>query len=468
MKVAVLGSGPGGYVAAIKAAQLGAQVTIIEDTEVGGTCLNKGCIPTKVLVATTELLHKVRNHEEYGIDIQGQVIPNLSKIMRRKNKVISTQVKGIRSLFKSWGVHLIEGKGMILSPEKIEVERKDGSTEIVEADKMIIATGSRPAQLPLFPFDGEHILSSDDVLNIKSIPKSLIIIGAGAIGCEFACIFSELGTEVIMLEIMPRAISTEDPEISEILEKELKKKKIKLILRTKVNEVKCQNGRIHVYLEGDKELVAEKLLVSVGRTLNTESIGLEAIGVKKGQKGEILVNEKLETNIEGIYAVGDVTGCLLYAHVASREGKIAAKNIMGRDEKMDYAVVPYAIFTSPEIGSVGLKEYQALEKGIKVKTGNFQYRALGKAHVMGEITGFFKIVSEEASDRILGVHIIGPHSSDLIHEAALAIRNGLRIKDLTETIHAHPTLSEGLMEAAEDVHGEAIHVLKKVSKELRA
>jgi dihydrolipoamide dehydrogenase len=461
MKLAVLGSGPGGYVAAIKSAQLGAQVTIIEDTEVGGTCLNKGCIPTKVLVATTELLHKVRNLEEYGIDIQGQVIPNLFKIIRRKNKVVSTQVKGIRSLFKSWGVHLVEGKGIILSPEKIKVERKDGFTEIVEADKMIIATGSRPARLPLFPFDGEHILSSDDALNIKSIPKSLIIIGAGAIGCEFACIFSELGTEVIILEIMPRAISIEDPEISEILEKELKKKKIKLILSTKVNEVKCQNNRIHVYLEGDKELVAEKLLVSVGRTLNTEGVGLEAIGIKKGQKGEILVNEKLETNIEGIYAVGDVTGCLLYAHVASRGGKIAAKNIMGRDEKMDYAVVPYAIFTSPEISSVGLKEYQALEKGIRVKTGHFQYKAIGKAHVMGEITGFFKIVSEEASDRILGVHIIGPRASDLIHEAALAIKNGLKTKDIANTIHAHPTLSEGLMEAAEDVHDEAIHVHKR-------
>ncbi len=461
MRLAILGSGPGGYVAAIKAAQLGAQVTVIEDTEVGGTCLNRGCIPTKALLASTELLHKTRNIEEFGIEISGQVIPNLSKIMERKNKVVSIQVKGIRSLFKSWGINLIEGKGMILSPEKIEVVRKDGSTELVGADKIIIATGSRPAVLPLFPFDGEHILSSDEVLNIKSIPKSLIIIGAGVVGCEFAFIFSELGTDVTILEIMPRAISTEDPEISEILERELKKKKIKLMTGIKITEVKGQHDGIHVSLEGGRELVAEKLLVSVGRALNSDKIGLEAIGIQKGSKGEIVVNEKLETNIGGMYAIGDVTGRLLYAHVASTQGKIAAKNVLGGNEKMDYGVVPYAIFTSPEIAAVGLKENQATEKGIKVKTGHFQFRAIGKAHVMGEITGFVKFVSDETSDKILGVHIIGPHASDLIHEAAVALKAGLKTKDIAETIHSHPTLSEAMMEAAEDVHGEAIHVPKK-------
>jgi len=461
MRLAIIGAGPGGYVAAIKAAQLGAQVTVIEDTEVGGTCLNRGCIPTKALLASTELIHKVRNSEEYGIEISGQVIPNLSKIMERKNRVVSTQVRGIRSLFKSWGVNLIEGRGMLISPGRIEVDKKDSSKEIVEADRIIIATGSRPARLPLFPFDGEHIFSSDEALNIKSIPKTLIIIGAGVIGCEFAFIFSELGTSVTILEMMPRAISTEEPEISEILERELKKKKIKLMAGIKVTGVKGQHDGIHVYLDEDKELVAEKLLISVGRTLNSEGIGLEAVGIKKGPKGEILVNEKMETNIEGIYAIGDVTGGLLFAHVASKEGKIATMNLMGRNERMDYSVVPYAMFTSPEIASVGIREDKAVEKGIKVRTGYFQFRALGKAHAIGEITGFVKIVSDATNDRILGVHIIGPHASDLIHEASLAIKSGLKTKDIAETIHAHPTLSEGLMEAAEDAHGKAIHVLKK-------
>jgi dihydrolipoamide dehydrogenase len=457
MKLAVLGAGPGGYVAAIKAAQLGAQVTVIEESKVGGTCLNNGCVPTKTLLATTKLLRRARNSEEYGIEISGQITPNLSKIMERKNKVVSTLVRGIRSLFKNWRVNLIEGRGMFISPEKIEVKRKDGSTEIVEVDKIIIATGSRPAQLPLFPFDGEHILSSDDALNIKSIPKSLIIVGAGVAGCEFAFIFNELGTVVTMLEIMPRAISAEDFEISEILERELKKNKIKLMTGIKVNGVKGQDDGIHVYLEGEKELVAEKLLVSVGRALNSEGIGIEATGIKKGSKGEILVNEKMETNIEGIYAVGDVIGGLMLAHVASREGIIAVKNAMGGNDKIDYTVVPTAIFTSPEIASVGLREHHAAEKGIKVRTGHFQFRSLGKAHAIGEIEGIIKIVSDYTSDRLLGVHIIGPHASELIHEAAIAIKRGLKTKDIADTIHAHPTLSEGLMEAAEDVHGEAIH-----------
>jgi len=460
MRLLVIGAGPGGYVAALKAAQLGAEVTVVEDTEVGGTCLNRGCIPTKALVASAEAIHKAKNLKDFGVDVSGEIIPNLSRIMERKNKVVSTQVKGIRSLFKSWGVTLLEGKGMLLTPGKVEIEKKDGSVEIVEADRIIIATGSKPAQIPIFPFDGEHILSSDDALNIKSIPKSLIIVGAGVIGCEFAFIFRELGTEVTMVEMMPGAISTEDPEISRLLEKELKKKKIKLMTEVKVERVEGQHDGIHVGLAGGKELVAEKLLVSIGRSLNTEGIGLEAIGIKKGSRGEIEVNEHMETNIEGIYAIGDVTGGILLAHVASREGIIAAYNACGIEKKIDYSVVPAAIFTSPEIASVGLREDQASEKGIDYITGHFQFRALGKAHAMGEISGFVKVIADKGTDRLLGVHIIGPHASDLIHEAAVAIKAGLKVRDIADTIHAHPTLSEGLMEAAEDVHGEAIHVPK--------
>ncbi len=461
MKVTILGAGPGGYVAALKTAQLGAQVTVIEDTEVGGTCLNRGCIPTKALVASAETLHKIKNSEEYGIEVKGEVIHNLSKIMDRKNKVVSTQVKGIRSLFKSWGVNLIEGRGMLLTPEKVEVQKKDGTTDIIETDKIIIATGSRPAQIPIFPFDGEHILSSDDALNIKTIPSSLIIIGAGVIGCEFACIFRELGAEVTMVEMLPRAVSTEDTEISELLERELKKKKIKLLTGVKVEKAEGKHDGIHVQLSDGRELVAEKLLVSIGRSLNTENIGLEAVGVKKGPRGEIAVNEKMETNIGGIYAVGDVTGGILLAHMASKEGIIAACNACGVEKKIDYSVVPAAIFTSPEIGSVGLREHQAGERGIKIRTGHFQFRALGKAHAMGEIAGFIKVIADEASDKLLGMHIIGPHASDLIHEGAVAIKTGLKVRDIAETIHAHPTLSEGIMEASEDAHNEAIHVPKK-------
>jgi dihydrolipoamide dehydrogenase len=460
MRLTIIGAGPGGYVAALKAAQLGAQVTVIENTEVGGTCLNRGCIPTKALAASTEAIYKTKNFEDLGIEVPEQIVPNLSRIMERKNKVVSTQVKGIKALFKSWGVKLIEGRGTMLTPEKVEVEKKDGFTEIIETDKIIIATGSRPAQIPLFPFDGEHIMSSDDALNIKSIPKSLIIIGAGVIGCEFACIFKELGTEVTMVEMMPRAVSTEDPEISEVLEKELKKKKIKLLTGVKVEKAESQHDGIRVYLGDGKEIAAEKLLVSIGRALNTESIGLETLGIKKRQRGEIAVNEKMETNIDGIYAVGDVVGGILLAHVASKEGIIAAYNACGIEKKIDYSVVPAGIFTMPEIGSVGLRQHQAEEKGINIRTGHFQFRALGKAHAMGEIAGMIKIVADADTDKILGVHIIGPHASDLVHEGALAIKAGLTARDVADMIHSHPTLAEGIMEAAEDVHGEAIHAPK--------
>jgi dihydrolipoamide dehydrogenase len=461
MRLTIIGAGPGGYVAALKAAQLGALVTVIEDTEVGGTCLNRGCIPTKTLVASAEALHKAKNLEEYGIDLQGEISPNISKIIDRKNKVVSTQVKGIRSLFKSWGVNLIEGRGMILTPEKVEVQKRDNTTEIIETDKIIIATGSRPAQIPIFPFDGEHILSSDDALNIRSIPKSIIIIGAGVIGCEFACIFSELGTDVTMVEMMPRAVSTEDPEISEILERELKKKKINLLTGVIVESVRGEHNGMHVRLSDGRELVAEKILVSIGRSLNTENIGLEAVGIKQGAKKEISVNEKMETNIDGIYAIGDVTGGLLLAHTASRQGIVAAYNACGIEKRYEPSVVPTAIFTSPEIGSVGLRQHQAEEKGISFKTGHFQFRSLGKAHAIGEISGIIKIIADADTDKVLGVHIIGPHAADLIHEGALAIKAGLKVKHIADMIHAHPTLSEGLMEAAEDVHGEAIHVPKK-------
>ncbi|MFA5353964.1 MAG: dihydrolipoyl dehydrogenase [Thermodesulfovibrionales bacterium] len=461
MKLTIIGAGPGGYVAALKAAQLGAEVTVIEDTEAGGTCLNRGCIPTKALVASSEMLHKAKNLSDYGIDLTGEISPNLPKMMERKEKVVSTMVKGIRALFKSWGVNFIEGRGMLLTPEKVEVQKRDGSVDVIETDKIIIATGSRPAQLPLFPFDGEHILSSTDALKLTSIPKSIIIIGAGVIGCEFACVFRELGTEVTILEMMPRAVLTEDLEISEILEKELKKKKIKLMTGVQVESAEGQHDGIHVKLADGKEIVAEKLLVSVGRSLNTESIGLEALGIKRGPKGEIAVDERMETNIGGIYAVGDVTGGILLAHVASKEGIVAASNACGKVMTMDYSVVPAAIFTTPEIGSVGLREHQAEEKGIKVKTGRFQFRALGKAHAMGEIAGMFKIVADAATDKVLGVHIIGPHASDLVHEGTLAIQAGLTVRQVAEMIHAHPTLAEGMMEAAEDLHGEAIHSPKK-------
>jgi dihydrolipoamide dehydrogenase len=463
MKITILGAGPGGYVAAIKAAQLGAEVTIIEDGEVGGTCLNWGCIPTKTLIASAEVLHKTRNARSFGLELDGTITPNIEKIVERKNKVVSTQIKGIRGLFKSWGINLIEGRGVIIGPQKIQVTLKDGSIQDVDTDKIIIATGSRPAQIPVFPFDGKRILSSDHAVNPDSIPKSLLIVGAGVIGCEFAFIYKEFGADVTMVEMMPNAVSTEDEEISQILERELKKNKIKLLTNTSVDKVDLNDDGVSVQLSNDKIIEAEKVLVSIGRAVNTENIGLEEVGVNKGQRGEIIADNKLQTNIDGIYAIGDVIGGIMLAHLASKEGIVAAENAMGGNSTVNYDVVPAAIFTSPEIGSVGLREKQAAEKGINYKVGKFQFRGLGKAHAMGEISGLFKIISEQESDKILGAHIIGAHASDLVHEIAVAMEKGLTVKDIAHTIHAHPTLAEGIMEAAEDVHDMAIHSPKRVS-----
>ncbi|UCD36245.1 MAG: dihydrolipoyl dehydrogenase [Nitrospiraceae bacterium] len=461
MKITILGAGPGGYVAAIRAAQLGAEVTVIEESEVGGTCLNWGCIPTKTLIASAEVLHKARNAGSFGIDLQGTVTPDIVKIVERKNKVVGTQVKGIRGLFKSWGVRLVEGRGRITDRDRITVTLRDGSTEEIRTDRIIIATGSKPAQIPVFPFDGIRILSSDHAINPDSIPQSLLIIGAGVIGCEFAFIYKEFGSEVTMVEMMPMAVSTEDEEVAQILERELKKNKIKLITGASVQKVNVRGNGVSVELSDGKTLEAEKVLVSIGRSVNTRDIGLEEVGITTGQRGEIIVDSSMKTSVDNIYAIGDAVGGIMLAHLASKEGAVAAENAMGGNAQVNYDVIPAAIFTSPEIGSVGLREKQAKERGLKYRVGRFQFRALGKAHAMGEIAGLIKILSDEVNDTILGAHIIGPHASDLIHEIALAMEKGLTVRDVAHTIHAHPTLAEGIMEAAEDVHDAAIHCPKK-------
>ncbi len=461
MKLVIIGAGPGGYVAAIKAAQLGAQVTVIEEKEVGGTCLNWGCIPTKVLLASADILRTIQRAKDFGIEIRGNAIPNLSKIIERKNKIVDIQIKGIKMLFDRWGILLKKGKGILSSPDTVKFIPKNGPEENIKADNIIIATGSKPAELSMCPFDNDKIISSDEAVQITNIPKSMLIVGGGAIGCEFACIYKLLGTEITIVEILSRVVPNEDIEVSKSLERELKKKKIRILTGIHVKKIDVRNNSVHTLLSNNEEIVTDKVLIAVGRSFNSEGIGLEEIGIKKGKRGEILVNEKLQTNIPGIYAVGDVIGKYLLAHVASREGIIAARNIMNADEKMDYSSVPSAIFTMPEIASVGIKEHEAIERGIDFKTGYFEFRALAKSHAIGKIEGLIKVLAEKHTDKILGVHIIGPHASDLIHEAVLAIKSGLKIRDIAETIHTHPTLSEGIKEAFEDVHNEAIHAFRK-------
>lgn len=467
--IAILGAGPGGYVAAIRAAQLGARVTVIENQALGGVCLNWGCIPSKALLSVIEFGDKLKKADELGVILAGPTRYDLARMVARKNTVVAGLVKGIATLFKAWNIDQMEGAGSLRDQRTIDVRKKDGTESQVSADAIIIATGSSWPNLPQFPIDGRHILTSKDLLDLDVIPSRLLIIGAGVEGCEFASLYSGLGTQVTMVELMSRVLPTEDEEIAVIMARELKKRGVTLCTGTTVDRLERSESTVTVHLKDGTTVAAEKLLVSVGRGFNSHGIGLERAGVHTGQRGEILVNDRMETNVSGIYAIGDVVGKAMLAHVASAQGKVAVENIMGHPATVRYDVIPAGIFTLPEIGRVGLTEQQARERvqaagqqsDDALKIGRFRYGGLGKAQATGDVTGIFKVIAEAKTGTILGVHILGPHAADLIHEAALAMQVGARAQQLAEMIHAHPTLSEGLMEAAEDVDGRAIHQARK-------
>lgn len=448
--------------AAIRGAQLGAKVCVIERDEVGGACLNRGCIPTKTLIASVRALEKVRSGGEYGFEIEGDAAAHFDRMMGRKDEVVGRQVKGIQSLFRSYGVRLRYGAGRLIDPHTVEIMSPAGSKDRLGAEKIVLATGSRPAGIAGVTVDGEAVLSSDEALTLREVPKSLLIIGAGAIGCEFASIFRALGSEVTMVELLPRAVPMEDEEISRTVERELRKQKIRLLVRTSVESLQQRSeGGVTARLSDGREIAAERVLVSVGRAFNVQGIGLEAIGIDQGQRGEILVNGKMETSVQGIYAIGDVVGGVMLAHVASREGIVAVENALGGDERIDYSAVPACIFSHPEIASVGLKEREAVEKGFGVKVGRFQMRGLGMAHALGELSGFVKVVADADTDKILGAHMIGAHATEMVHQAVLALQTGLTAREWAKMIHAHPTMSEALQEAVHDLHGTAIHLPPK-------
>lgn len=460
--LAVIGAGPGGYVAAIRAAQLGARVVVIEKDELGGTCLNWGCIPTKAMIASADVYKKIKNAADYGILLEGEARVDMARVIERKDKIVSNLVKGVQTLLKSRGIAHIRGHARFTSPTTIDVESTDGSTETVEAAACLIATGSRPASIPAFPLDGEKIISSDDAVHLTELPEHLLIIGAGVIGCEFAFLYNELGCRVTMVEMLERALPFEDSETSQLIQRELKKRKIVLHTGTKVEKVeRHEDGTLLATLEGGEAIEADLVLVSIGRRFNTDDLGLEAAGVKLGEGGEIVVNERMQTSAENIYAIGDVVGGALLAHKASAEGIVAAENVMGRNRIMNYDVLPAGIFTMPEVGVVGLTEERVAKRGLNYKVGRFPLRALGKAMCDGEIVGQVKVIAEEETDQILGVHIVGSHAADLIHEAAAAMQAGMTATELGDLIHAHPTLAEAMMEAVHDVHGQAIHIPPK-------
>lgn len=456
--VVIIGAGPGGYVAAIRGSQLGGRICLIEQHEVGGTCLQQGCIPTKALISSTELLRKLQEAKDYGIDLEGPIKPDLTKMMARKDQIVANITKGIKALLNSYGITMIKGQAAIEAPGRIRVKEESGTGHLVEGQKVIIATGSKPGSIPGLELDGIRIISSDDAVQLREIPERLLIVGAGAIGCEFAFIFRYLGSNITMVELMSQALPQEDTEIAKTLERELKKNKIKLFTNTKVESVRNENGHLIATLTNGQDITADKILVSIGRVVNVTGLGVEQIGIQSGPRGNILVNRRMETNIPGIYATGDVLGGIMLAQVASAGGLVAVENALGGHKEIDYTVVPAGIFTSPEIGRVGLTEKQAQEKGHDIKIGRFPLRGLGKAQAMGELAGLVKLVVDAQTDKLLGAHIIGLSATDLIHEAALAMQQGIPCKDLAELIHSHPTLSEGIMEAAHSIYGQAIHL----------
>jgi dihydrolipoamide dehydrogenase len=455
--VVVIGAGPGGYPAAIRAAQHGAKVAIVEKEKVGGTCLNWGCIPTKALLASTELIAHAREAEKYGVKITG-IEPDWTAIQERKQKVTDTLVGGILQLLKANGIDLVEGTGSINSDKNVAVKTADGEV-ILEAGKVIVATGSDPAELPTFDFSQPAVMTSTDALALDHVPKSLIIVGSGVIGSEFACIFSTLGTEIVMVELMNRMLPTEDSRVAKQMKSTFRKRGIDVMTETTVEEVlEYRPDGIKVKLSNGEELEAEKLLVSIGRKFNSAGLGLEELGVEMDERGRIVVDQAMETSVDDIYAVGDVVGGILLAHTATFEGLVAAENVTGGHATMNYHVVPACIFTTPEIGSVGLTADKAEEQGISVNVSRFSFGALGKALAMGEDYGFVQLVINTKNDQVLGAQIMGPHASDLIHEVAMAMHMGATAEDIASTIHAHPSLPEAIMEAAEASHGKAIHV----------
>ncbi|MBI4215861.1 MAG: dihydrolipoyl dehydrogenase [Chloroflexi bacterium] len=452
--ITIIGGGPGGYVGAIRASQLGARVALVEKDRLGGTCLNRGCIPTKALAKAVEVLAEAKHAAEYGVKVSSPTV-DFRKMMERKNTVVNNLVSGIEGLMKAGAIDVYKGAGRLVSPARVAVVGQELKTK-----KVVLATGSVPARIPVPGLDLPGVVTSDDILNLTELPKSLVIIGGGVIGMEFASIFGALGTKITVVEMLPAILPPCDEELARRYHQMARSQGIDINVSAKVKGVRQGQDSLEVVFDtakGESVAPAQMVLVAVGRSPYTEGLGLAEVGVTMNRRA-IAANEHLETNLPGVYAIGDAIGGIMLAHVASHEGEVAVENALGRRRKADYSAVPGCIFTNPEIADVGLSEKEAKDKGIPHKVSKFPFSASGRAQTMGEAQGLVKMICEEGSGKVLGVHILGPRATDLIAEAALAVRLGVTAKDLAHTIHAHPTLPETVMEAAMAQLDGAIHV----------
>lgn len=454
--IIVIGSGPGGYVAAIRAAQLGRKVAVVERAEAGGVCLNWGCIPTKALLKSAQVYNYCKSAEHYGLDLQGEVRPDLQKIVARSRGVAETMNKGVLFLLKKNNVELIQGFGRLTGPGRIDV---DGTG--YEADHIILATGARPREMPFMPIDGERVISSKQALVLPALPETMIVVGSGAIGSEFACFYASLGVKVTIVEYLPQIMPLEDEEVAKTMERSFRKLRAAVMTSTTVKSVKVNAaGKCEVEIEGKKgaeTLTADVVLSAVGIKSNIEGIGLEELGVKT-ERDKVVVDEFYRTSVPGVYAIGDIVPGPALAHVASAEALCCVNAICGvHAEPVDYTTVPSCIFTSPEVASVGMTEQQARQQGIDYKVGRFPFTASGKATAAGDRDGFVKLLFGP-DDKLLGAHLVGANVTEMLAEPTLARTLGATAAQIAHTIHAHPTMNEGVMEAAEAALGAAIHI----------
>ena len=460
----VIGAGPGGYVAAIKASQAGLNVCLIEKGPLGGTCLNVGCIPTKTLLANATVMQKIVHAAEYGITT-GPVTFDYAKMKSRKDSVLDKIRKSLEGLLQSNGIVILRGHAEFLSPKEIKVKGQDNV--IIHTEKTIIATGSEPLDIAAFPCDHEKIFNSTSILELTTLPKTLSIVGGGYIGCEFASLFADLGVKVIILEALPSIVMLQGKAVSEALTRAFVKKGIEIHTGVMVEGIDHLATGLSVRLKDKPSISCDLALISIGRKIVSSNLGLEKAGVAVSDKGMITVDEKMQTNVPGIYAIGDVTGKYMLAHVASHQGIIAAANAIGQSAQMHYNAVPAVIFTNPEIATVGLTLEQAQEAGYTAGLGKFPFQALGKSIAAMETEGFAQVIIDRKSGQILGAQVVGHEASTLIAEMALAIANELTLDCVMDTIHAHPTVAEAWAEAALIANETPIHFPPKIKNDLR-
>jgi dihydrolipoamide dehydrogenase len=460
--VLVIGAGPGGYVAAIRLGQLGKSVLVVDKGRIGGVCLNWGCIPTKSLLHATHVVKLARDAGKMGIILSKPEV-DIAKLNEWKSGVVDRLVKGIESLFKANNVEHMQAEAQFVGPGKVMLKKANGTSENIEPGSVIIATGSEAFSLPGLELDGERVFSSNEAVELKRIPDRLLVVGAGAVGLEFAAIYAGLGSKVTVVEIMEQVLPGMDKELAATLQRTLKRQGIDIMLESTVKDLEKGDTLKASISQGDKAKVMEfdAILVSVGRRPSTHGLNLDAAGTAVDEKGYIKVDEKRRTSVSGVYAIGDVAGPPLLAHKASKEGLVAAEVIAGNPAVYDPAAMPSCVFTFPEFATVGLSEEEATSRGRKISVGKFPLLASGRALTMGETQGLVKIVADAETDAVLGVHILGPEASTLIGEAVLAIEMGATAEDIALSIHPHPTVSETLMEAAENVHKRAIHTLNR-------